>query len=162
MPAAFPFTGASMKSIRLYLLAPLLLTLAAWGGCTTNPVQTANTATADNKPETIAFASYAMFVITEEAAANIKEMPGTPQEAKDALKEADKVASVGMESIHDVALTIKGLRAVAAAGGDGAESLPAKIDELNKLMTDTAPAVQKFTDAYNEARKTVPATGATP
>jgi hypothetical protein len=145
-----------MRSIHRYSLVPLLLLLAAWGGCTSNPMKTANTATVDNKPETIAFASYGLFVIAEEAAADIKEMSGTPQEVKDGLKEADRVASVGMESIHDLALTIKGLRDVVAAGGEGAEALPEKIDELNKLMTETAPKVQKFTDAINKAKESSP------
>lgn len=146
-----------MKPIHQYLLAPLLLVLGAWGGCTNNPLKTAATATPDNKPETIALASFAMFTIAEETAADIKEMAGTPQEVKDALKEADRVASPAAESLRDLALTIQGLRAVAAAGGEGAEALPAKIAELNQLLTDTAPKFQRFTDAVNAAKRTTPA-----
>lgn len=145
-----------MKPISRYLLVPFLFALTAWGGCTSNPMKTAASAAPDNKPETIALATFAMFTIAEETAADIKEMPSTPQNVKDALKEADRVASPAAESLRDLALTIQGLRIVAAAGGEGAEALPAKIAELNQLLTDTAPKFQKFTDAINAAKGATP------
>lgn len=144
-----------MKLSRFFF-APLLLVLAAWGGCTTNPYKTAATATPDNRPETIALASFAMFTIAEEAAADVKEMSGTPQNVKDALKAADAAAAPVAEQLRDAALEVKQIRATAIAGGSGAEALPAKLAALNQLLTDSAPRFQAFTDALNKAKGVSP------
>ena len=142
-----------MRPLSRYLLAPLMLVLGAWSGCTTNPLKTAATAQPDARPETIALATFGLFTIAEETAADLKELPATPQSAKDALKEADRAVSPAMESMRDVAVTIQGLRRVAAAGGTGGEALPAKLAELNQLLIDTAPKLDAFTKAVNAAKK---------
>lgn len=122
----------------------------ALSACAVNPFKTANTATADNKPETIALATFGMFVIVEEAAADLKENAATPPNVRDSLKQADALASPAAESLRDAAITVKGLRASISAGQGG--DLPGALLKLNQLLTDSAPKLQKLTDAFNKAK----------
>jgi hypothetical protein len=155
-----------MKMTRLMIpiMAIALATLAACTGCTNNPTKTAATAAPDNKADTIAFAIYAQYVIVEELAADIKEAPGTPQAVKDALKAASLASAPAAESLKDGADTLNGIRAVIAAGQecgppkpDGkklcAADFPAKLAELNSLLTDTAPKLKRLTDAYSASKR---------
>lgn len=149
---------------RLFLL-PLIaaIPLLAGSSCSTpNPLATANTATADNRPESIAFATFGLFVITEEAAANLKEAPGTPQAVKDALKKADALASPAAEEIHDAALNVKAVRSAVAAGKADPSTLPTQLAKMNELLTADAPKIQALVDAYNHAKPvTTPAAPST-
>lgn len=152
---------------KVLLVLPVLLALTAWGGCTSNPVKTANQATADNKADTMALAIYGTFVIAEESVADIVELPAIPAEVKAPLKDADRVVSPVMESIHDTAVTIQDARELARAGcpeGESGtpacaavESLPAKLAKLNGLLTEAGPKLQKFNEAYKKAKQAVPA-----
>ncbi len=155
-----------MKMTRLMIpiVAAAMLTLTAFTGCGANPVKTAATAAPDNKPDTIAFAVYANYVIVEELAADVKDAPATPQAVKDALKAASIVSAPAAESLKDGADTVKGIRAVIVAGQECgppqpngkkfcAADLPAKLLELNTLLTETAPKLKRLTDAYNASKR---------
>lgn len=139
--------------MRLRLIQAVLaaLFLAACGG--SNAVKSAQQATADNRAETIAFALYADFVVIEELAADVKDNPATPQSVKDALKRADAIASPIAERLRYLANEVQELRAVAVAGGTGAESIAAKLVALNLYLTEAAPQLRAFTDEFNKARK---------
>jgi hypothetical protein len=132
------------------ILAPIIALLLA--ACTVNPLKTANTATADNKPETIAFATFGMFVITEEAAATLKETPGTPQSVKDALKRADALASPAAEEIQTAAKAVSAARAAIAAGKADPSTLPVQLAKMNALLTADAPKLQALVSAYSAAK----------
>jgi len=131
-----------------------LLALSGFSGCTTNPLKTANAATSDNRPETLAFATYGMFVITEEAAATLKEAPGTPAAVKAALSKADALASPAAEELHTGALSVKAVRDSIKAGTADPSTLPAELAKMNALLTQDAPKIQALVDAYSKAKGT--------
>jgi hypothetical protein len=146
-------------------LLAAVLSLSAYTGCTSNPVKTANQATADNKPETIAFAVFGGYVIAGELGADIRELPATPQSVKDSLKAASIATAPAAESLRDAATTVRDLRRVVASGQTcGAvtvpagkrfclSDMPALLDNVNTLLTDTAPKITKFTEAVAAAKK---------
>lgn len=142
-----------------------ILSLSAYTGCTSNPVKTANQATADNKPETIAFAVFGGYVIAEELGADILKLPTTPQSVKDGLKASSIATAPAAESLRDAATTVRDLRRVVASGQTcGAVTVPAGkrfcladmptlLNNVNVLLTDTAPKITQFTEAVAAAKK---------
>lgn len=136
--------------LRTALLIPALLALCAFS-CASNPFKTANTATADNKPETIALATYGTFVIAEESAADLISNPATPSAAKAAVKAADAAASPAVEHLRDAAIAVEQLRD-AIKTGSSAAGLPAALLKVNQLLTDVAPKIKALTDAYTAAK----------
>ncbi len=155
-----------MKLTRLMvpIVATAFATLMTAAGCAHNPFKTAATASADNKPDTIGFAMYAQYVIIEELASDVKDAPGTPQAVKDALKAASIVSAPAAESLKDGADTVNKIRGLVTSGqacappdSKGvklcAADLPAKLLELNTLLTTTAPKLKRLTDAYNAYKR---------
>lgn len=162
-----------MKTKYTLMTMGAVLALAACNACSVNPVKTANTATADNKPETIAFAVFGGYVIAEELGADIRELATTPQSVKDGLKAASIATAPAAESLRDAATTVRDVRKVIASGQECGTvvvpestdpalkagkrfclaDMPQLLNNVNTLLTETAPKIARFTDAVAAAKK---------
>lgn len=143
-------TGRFTAFLFIALLA-LIGSIGASGGCATNPVATATKATEENKPETVAFALYATYIVVAEHAATLAENPQTPVTVKERLVQLHGVTSPLAKKLRQAAVEYNAVRDALATG----ESTPAKVaialGELNRILNETAPQLQGFAEAVSAA-----------
>lgn len=112
-----------------------VMTIAAIAACATNPLSTANKATDENKPETIAFALHNSYVVVAEKALNVAQQQGTPVAVKENLVKLHEAASPIAKQLQSGARKIQRIRAALAAGETPEEKLAVALEELNALLT---------------------------
>lgn len=124
--------------------APVLLTLPGCG--TTSAVKQAET------PEQKAYALYGTYVIFQEKAAELVQDPTTPENAKEALRAADRVAYPLAESLVDAVIEVESVRKQVAAGATPEEKLSIAVLNLSTIYYQVAPKLLAVVAAVREAK----------
>lgn len=114
----------------VYVISLAAVSVAA---CTGNPVQQAETV------EQKAYALYGTYVIFQERAAELVQDTATPENVKQALREADRVAYPVAESLVEAVLEVETIRQQVAAGMTSEERLTIAISNLSTIYFSAAP-----------------------
>lgn len=130
--------------VRVVLLA-LLVFLTAGASCQgTNPFAVAESA------EQRAFAAYGTYVATQKGALVIVEDPTTPQNVREAIADADRVAKPAADRVKDGALLLIAIKEELQAGEDtesrlviATTRLQGWVNEARPLITDLQALVRK-------------------
>lgn len=130
-----------VMSVLLTLVAMVLLT-----GCTTSPLSQAETF------EQKAFALYGTYVIFQGRAAELVNDQATPEKAKQALREADKIAYPLAESLVDAAIEVSAVRERVSAGTTPEEKLTIALQNLSLIYFAVAPKLLAVVSAVKEAK----------
>lgn len=124
-----------MKSLLIVfwlgVAAPVFLTLSGCG--TASAVKQAET------PEQKAYALYGTYVIFQEKAAELVQDSTTPEEVKQTLRDADRVAYPVAESLVDAVIEVEAIRQQVAAGMTPEEKLTIAISNLSTIYFSAAP-----------------------
>lgn len=123
-----------------------ILTLMAVAACAPMPVQQAET------PEQKAYALYGTYVIFQERAAELVQDTATPENVKQALREADRVAYPVAESLVDAVLEVEAIRQQVAAGMTSEEKLTIAISNLSTIYFSAAPKLLAVAAAVKGAK----------
>lgn len=140
----------TLRNARTYVLmtvATLFLT-ACQSGCTSNPVN--NPHEAATTPEQHAFAVYGEWVIAKEAAADIVELPDTPQSVREEVAKVDAAASPIAEQMYDAAQDAFKIRAQIQAGTSNEEKLQVVLVNLNKWVEQLEPKIRELSKAIGK------------
>ena len=128
-------------------VAVLISSLGATGCGRNNPTATAMTATAENKPETLAFALYGQYAVVLEVALKIAQNPETPTAVKKTLADLEAVATPAANQMRGAAKEYVTVRAALAAQASTPEKVAEALSQLNRILVDAAPKLQAFADA---------------
>lgn len=127
------------------VLLVFVLALSACEGCTNlkGPSEVAETS------EQQAYALYGQFVIAEEAAAGIVEDPGTPQEVRETIAQADAIAKDVADDLLAASRSVMRIRAEIAAGKSTEEKLNLAIINLDKWVAEAKPKIQALVSSLS-------------
>lgn len=126
-----------------YLIGLAAIAMAA---CTAAPIQQAET------PEQKAYALYGTYVIFQEKAAELVQDSTTPDNVKQALREADRVAYPVAESLVDAVLEVEAIRQQVASGMTSEERLTIAISNLSTIYFSAAPKLLAVVSAVKGAK----------
>lgn len=125
--------------------APAFLTLAGCGTVTA-PVKQAETV------EQKAYALYGTYVIFQEKAAELVQDSTTPENVKQALREADRVAYPLAESLVEASLEVEAIRQQIETGLTTEEKLTLAISNLSTIYFSAAPKLLAVVAAVKGAK----------
>lgn len=138
------FTRAVFLAFLLAIAIPVTLVLSGCG--TTSAVKQAET------PEQKAYALYGTYVIFQEKAAELVQDSTTPENVKEALREADRVAYPVAESLVDAVREVEAIRQQVVSGMTPEEKLTIAISNLSRIYFAAAPKLLAVVAAVKEAK----------
>jgi len=123
-------------------VALLALFIATAIGCATvSPMAPAQTA------EQRAFALYGTFVVAEETAADLVQLPGLGAAQKAAIKDADAKAKPVADALMDAAREVFKIRGELEAGATTNDKLAVAVANLERWVGEATPKVQALVDS---------------
>ncbi len=137
------FARPLMLAFLLAVAAPVVLMLP---GCKNTPVQQAETI------EQKAYALYGTYVIFQEKASELVQDSTTPENVKQALRDADKVAYPLAESLVDASLEVEAIRQQIATGLTTEAKLTLAISNLSTIYFSAAPKLLAVVAAVKGAK----------
>jgi hypothetical protein len=127
-----------MKPIHRYSLVPLLLLLAAWGGCTSNPFKTAETA------EQTADALYGTYAIAQVQGERILKDAAISDEVKRPIAEAMVAAQGPANSFQDALIQYSAVSAQLAAGTTTQDKLVIAQQNVDHWLAEAKPLIDQL------------------
>lgn len=124
----------------------ICLGAALVAGCGLSPLKQAET------PEQKAYALYGTYVIFQEKAAELVQDSTTPDNVKQALREADRVAYPVAESLVEAVLEVEAIRQQVASGVTSEERLTIAISNLSNIYFSAAPKLLEVVSAVKGAK----------
>jgi hypothetical protein len=137
------FARPLMLAFLLVVSVPVILILP---GCKNAPVQQAETV------EQKAYALYGTYVIFQEKAAELVQNSATPENVKQALRDADRVAYPLAESLVEASLEVEAIREQIASGLTTEERLTIAISNLSTIYFSAAPKLLAVVAAVKGAK----------
>ena len=136
-------------------LAPLFFVIFIFGCSTTKPVEIAQEAPEELRPELTAFAAYATYTIYVEQAEQIILDPNMPDDIKLVIQAAVKVASPAVDILLISALAVQDARAEVAIGEDpsAAQLLDIAVRNLDAAYWEAKPKIAALRRAIKDIGK---------
>lgn len=125
--------GFARPLMLAFLLAVAIPVTMALPGCSNSPVQEAESF------EQKAFALYGTYVIFQEKSAELVQDSATPENVKQGLRDADKIAYPLAESLIEAALEVAAIREQLEVAPDSAARLNIAIQNLSTIYFSAAP-----------------------
>ena len=139
------FVRPLLLAFLLAVAAPIVLLLPGCG--ITAPVKQAESV------EQKAYALYGTYVIFQEKAAELVQDSATPEDVKQALRDADKVAYPLAESLVSASLEVEAIREQIASGLTTEERLTIAISNLSTIYFSAAPKLLAVVAAVKKGAK---------
>lgn len=138
------FARPLMLVLLLAIAGPLTLMLPGCG--TTTAVKQAET------PEQKAYALYGTYVIFQEKAAELVQDSTTPDNVKQSLRDADRMAYPVAESLVEAVLEVEAIRQQISSGMTSEEKLTLALQNLSTIYFSAAPKLLAVVSAVKGAK----------
>jgi hypothetical protein len=125
--------GFTRPLMLAFLLAIAVPTTFLLPGCANSPVKQAETV------EQKAYALYGTYVIFQEKAAELVRDSTTPENVKQSLRDADRIAYPVAESLVDAVIEVEAIRQQVSTGMTSEEKLTIAISNLSTIYFSAAP-----------------------